>query len=118
MSSRPPSEPTSTAPVPSEASTTEPAQTLEQRITTAGIDCDGRPLDGEVDCTYDGEQVTITTAAFANSEQLRQQACDAGYVNANYEVAVGDEMWLAPDNNTTTKALAKKLGLTAQPYCP
>lgn len=119
-SAKPTTPAASTEPPPSTQteSSTEPA-TLADRLGEAGIDCSGQKLTGDVDCTYDGETITVSVLSWSGTEDLRRQACEAGYVNAGYLVATdGDSLTISADFNKTTQAIAKALGLDVRKYCP
>lgn len=92
--------------------------TVQARLAKAKVDCGDQQLVGDVECTYKGEQVTVTTDAWAASESERRQACTGGYINKGYVAATGDGLTVLADYNETTQALARRLDLDVVKYCP
>jgi hypothetical protein len=107
---------------PSEKSSTASAHepvTIEVALDAIGADCDMPPH-----CTWRGTTFSLDIPAdWQQSADLRQQACDQGYVNTGYLIATDGESWFAAAAyNEDTRALASALqtaGLNAevQGYC-
>lgn len=98
-----------------------PADTpsLEARLQTAGIDCHGQALVGNVQCTFNGERAKVSVGGWAETEPERRQACEQGYVNTGYVVATDrDHLAISANQNATTQAIAKALGIEVVTYCP
>lgn len=92
---------------------------LTKRLQAVGIDCQGQQMVGDVTCNYQGKQVTVSTTSWQGSKNERQAACDQGYINHGYVVATDEHnLTVAADDNTTTQAAAKALGLRIVAYCP
>jgi hypothetical protein len=107
---------------PSTTPSNEPG-TIETALDAIGADCD-KPLRVETDCTWKGVAFTLDSPAdWQQTADLRQQACDQGYVNTGYLIATDGESWFAAaDYNQDTRALAialQEAGLNAdvQGYC-
>ena len=100
-------------------STTPKAQGIADRLQSAGVDCHGQQLVGDVDCTYKGQRVTVSTSSWSATEAQRRKACKQGYINTGYVVAIdGDRLSISADQNDTTQAIAKAMHLDVVTYCP
>lgn len=99
---------------------TSPAATsVADRLAAAGIDCHGQQFVGDVDCTFKGKKVTVSFTSWAGTEALRKRACDEGYVNTGYVVAVAnDRLTVSADYNEVTQAIAQRLDAQVVTYCP
>lgn len=91
---------------------------LADMLTSVDIDCAGQQMVGDVDCTRNGEPIKVLNAPFADSEALRSKACNEGYVNSGYVVAVGDGFSISANTNATTQQIAAELDLDIETFCP
>jgi hypothetical protein len=116
------SAPASVTTVSTSTSTTAPAPPvtdLTRRLADAGIDCNSQQLVGDVKCTWQGQEVTVSTTPWTQDAALRKKACDEGYINAGYAVATdGAALTVAADQNEDAQAIAQALGIQIKLYCP
>lgn len=98
---------------------TQVAVDAASRLKDAGIACGGQQLVGDIDCTWEGKQITVSTGVWTDTAAKRKQACDEGFINTSYVVATdGDHLTITTDQNSDTQTLATKLGLKIETYCP
>ena len=103
--------------------TQEEKISLEDAISTIGMDCKSSGAI-ESECTWNGKKYTLTKPSdWSKDESLRNQACDQGYINANYQIlSDGSSFHFTTDFNEDLPTLETALNdasIDAKviPYC-
>ncbi|MDN4488978.1 hypothetical protein QQX10_12455 [Demequina sp. SYSU T00039] len=99
------------------------AANLEDALATAGFECGD--LDGVLNCAIGGSNVPFGVPDdWAADTELRRDACEQGYLSADYQVVGDDATWYAaPDYVEDAETLIERLaaaGYTTDffDYCP
>jgi hypothetical protein len=95
---------------------------LEDAYKKIGMECSGP--DFQATCSWNGISYTLSKPSDWNKDvQLRNKACDEGYINPEYLLASDDQSWrISTDQNEDTVKLTDALteaGLKAKAvrYC-